>query len=110
MEQELRRISATTDPMALTLEQGFNHYVRRTVIADGTETGIIQCGDGGASRYWFCAHNGPDNEGNALFRFSDGREFFVTGRFCCEVQLPERQLASLEEMRRFIQGGNGKAR
>jgi len=103
----LQRISASSDPASLTLERGYNDYVRRAPLFDGTEAGIITCQDGSSSRYWFRSHHRTGDLGGTLFRFSDGSEIFMSGAFCCEVQLPEPQLASLVELRAFIRECDG---
>jgi hypothetical protein len=106
-ERELQRISMTSDPASLSLEQGYNVYVRRAALADGTEAGIITCLDGSSSRFWFRSHHLTHDEGGTLFRFSDGTEAFMSGYFCCEVQLPDQQIASLLDLRSFIQQNHG---
>jgi hypothetical protein len=106
-ERELQRISMTSDPASLSLEQGYNVYVRRAVLADGTEAGIINCLDGSSSRFWFRSHHLTHDEGGTLFRFSDGTGAFMAGYFCCEVQLPDQQIASLSDLRTFIQQNHG---
>jgi hypothetical protein len=104
---DLVRISTASDPSSLTLERGYNDYVRCAILPDGTETGIISCRDGSSSRYWFRSHHLTHDDGGTLFRFSDGSEVFMSGWFCCEVQLPEQQLASLVELRAFIRQHDG---
>ena len=104
---DLERISTTSDPTSLALAPAFNDYVRRAHLADGTEAGIISCRDGSSSRFWFRSHHLTHDDGGTLFRFSDGTEFFMAGYFCCEVQLPEQQLASLVELRAFIREHDG---
>ena len=105
-QREVRRASAS-DPASLSLERGYNDYVRRASLADGTEAGIISCRDGSSSRYWFRSHHLTHDDGGTLFRLSDGSEVFMSGWFCCEVQLPEQQLASLTELRAFIREHDG---
>jgi len=104
---DLERISTASDPTSLTLAPAFNDYVRRAVLADGTETGTISCRDGSSSRYWFRSHHLTHDDGGTLFRFSDGTQVFMSGYFCCEVELPEPQLASLVELRAFIREHDG---
>jgi len=104
---DLERISTKSDPTSLALELAFNDYVRRAILADGTEAGIISCRDGSSSRFWFRSHHLTHDNGGTLFRFSDGTELFMSGYFCCEVQLPEQQLASLVELRAFIREHDG---
>lgn len=106
-QRELERISAASDPESLPLEPGFNTYVRRAILSDGTETGIIRCRDGSSSRFWFRSHHLTHDDGGTQFRFSDGTDSFMSGWFCCEVQLPEQQLASLSELREFIRQHHG---
>ena len=102
-QHEVQRVSAASDPASLSLERGYNDYVRRAILADGTEAGIISCRDGSSSRFWFRSHHLTHDDGGTLFRLSDGTELFMAGYFCCEVQLPEQQLATLVELRAFIQ-------
>ena len=106
-QREAARASATSDPASLSLGRGYNDYVRRSILADGTEAGIISCRDGSSSRYWFRSHHLTHDDGGTLFRLSDGTEVFMSGYFCCEVQLPEQQLASLVELRAFIREHHG---
>lgn len=99
--------ASTSDPVSLSLARGYNDYVRRAFLADGTEAGIINCRDGTSSRFWFRSHHLTHDDGGTLFRFSDGTEVFMSGWFCCEVQLPEEQLASLVDLRAFIREHDG---
>lgn len=105
--RELARISASSDPAELTLERGFNEYVCRTTLKDGTEAGIVMCRDGSSSRYWFRSHHLTNDDGGALFHLSDGTQIFMSGGFCCEVQLPDQQFASLSDLREFIRQRDG---
>lgn len=91
----------------MQLEAGYNSYVRRTFLADGTEAGIIQMRDGATAKYWFRSHHNSEDRGGAWFSMSDGTQLFMSGYFCCEVQLPETQLASLEALRAFIRQNDG---
>ncbi|NOU36944.1 MAG: hypothetical protein HOO88_09270 [Kiritimatiellaceae bacterium] len=106
-QREVARVSVASDPASLSLERGYNDYVRRAILADGTEAGVISCRDGSSSRFWFRSHHLTHDDGGTLFRFSDGTEVFMSGWFCCEVQLPEKQLASLVELRAFIREHDG---
>jgi hypothetical protein len=86
----------------------YNDYVRCGILEDGTETGEIQLGDGSSARYWFRSHRLTGDElGGTLFRLSDGSTIFLSGYFCCEVQLPEKQLASLDALRSFVREHDG---
>lgn len=105
-QREVERASAA-DPASLALGPGYNDYVRRAFLPDLTEAGIITCRDGSSSRYWFRSHHLTHDDGGTLFRFSDGRRIFMSGWFCCEVQLPEQQLASLAELEAFIRRYDG---
>jgi hypothetical protein len=91
----------------LKLERAFNEYVRRAILDDGTEVGVITFRDGSSARYWFRSHHLTGDEGFTLFRLSDGTEISLRGYFCCEVQLPEEQLGSLDDLRAFIREHNG---
>ena len=78
-QHEVKRASTSSDPAALPLERGYNDYVQRAILADGTETGIISCRDGSMSRFWFRSHHLTHDDGGTLFRFSDGTEIFMSG-------------------------------
>lgn len=105
--RELEQIGDRSDPRSLALVPGYNDYVQRAVLADGTEAGVISFRDGSSSRYWFRSHHLTDDMGGTLFRLSDGTELFMSGWFCCEVQLPEQQLSSLDALREFICENDG---
>lgn len=105
--RDLLRISAASDPISLNLEPGFNAYVRSTSLADNTEVGIIMSRDGSSARFWFRSHHLTGDDGGTLFRLSDGEELFMSGYFCCEVQLPEEAFASLDELRAFVRKYDG---
>lgn len=104
----LERARKQNDPATMKLGPAYNNYVRRAFLTDGTETGIIQLKDGSSARYWFSSHHKSKDLGGTIFAMSDGSEKFMSGYFCCEVQLPETQLASLNELRAFIRRGDGE--
>lgn len=106
-QREIGRASATSDPATLALHPGYNDYVRRAILTNGTEAGIISCRDGSSARFWFRSHHLTHDKGGTLFRFNDGSEVFMSGYFCCEVQFPEQQFASLTELRAFIRKHGG---
>ena len=106
-QREVEQVSATCDPTSISLASAFNDYVRRAVLPDGTEVGVISCRDGSSSRFWFRSHHLTRDDGCTLFRFSDGTHVFMTGFFCCEVQLPEQRPASVAELRGFIREHDG---
>jgi hypothetical protein len=91
----------------MKLEPAYNDYARRTILPDGTETGVIQLKDGSTAKYWFRSHHQSEDLGGTIFAMSDGSERFMSGYFCCEVQLPRTQLASLDELRAFIAKADG---
>ena len=103
----LRSTMQQHDPSALTLDAGFNDYVRRSFLEDGTEVGIIHLKDGSTSKYWFRSHHHVDDMGGTWFQMSDGTTTHMAGWFCCEVQLPVNQLASLDELKAFIRKNHG---
>lgn len=108
-KEPLRQTMMKNDPSTMDLEPGFNKYVDRAILADGTETGIIHCKDGSLSKFWFRSHHLCKDIGGTWFSMSDGKEVYMGGRFCCEVQLPDEQMKSLAELRKFIQEGDGLA-
>jgi hypothetical protein len=94
----------------MTLDRAFNNYVRSTHLKDGTETGIITFADGDSACFWFLSHHLADDVediGGTFFKSSDGSTAFMSGYFCCELQLPDKQLASLVELRSFIKTYDG---
>lgn len=105
-QRELERISRerrTPMPSAAP----FNDYVRCGILPDGTETGVIDLADGSTAEYWFRSYRLTGDLGGTLFRLSDGSTLFMAGYFCCEVKLPEKQLASLDELRAFVRRHDG---
>lgn len=95
------------DPSSLELEAGYNDYVRRAFLSDRTEVGIIQMKDGATSKYWFRSHHLVDDIGGTWFQMSDGTTTYMAGWFCCEVQLPEKPIESLDELTAFIRKRHG---
>jgi hypothetical protein len=91
----------------MKLDVAYNDYARRTILPDGTETGVIQFKDGSSAKFWFRSHHLSKDLGGTIFAMSDGSEKFMSGYFCCEVQLPNAQLASLDELRAFIRSADG---
>jgi hypothetical protein len=92
----------------MKLEPAYNDYVRHAFLPDGTELGVIQLKGGDSAKYWFRSHHLSQDLGGTIFAMSDGSERFMSGYFCCEVQLPEKQLASLAELHAFIDRANGQ--
>jgi hypothetical protein len=105
---QLEAARKQNDPAALKLEPAYNDYARRTILPDGTETGIVQCKDGSIAKFWFRSHHLTGDLGGTIFAMSDGSEKFMAGYFCCEVQLPDSQLASLDDLRSFISRADGE--
>ena len=98
---------ARYNPAHIELHPAFNHYVHHTILPDGTETGIITLADGDFAQFWFLSHHLTDDIGGSLFKFSDGAEIFMSGYFCCEVQLPHKRPASLAALNAFIKSFDG---
>ncbi len=86
------------DLALLVLERAYNDYVWRADFPDGDEVGIISCQDGSSARFWFRSHH---------FTHDDGSEIFMSGYYCCEVQLPEWSPDFLNDLRAFIQQHDG---
>jgi hypothetical protein len=108
-KESLRRISEIAAPEKLRLEAGFNLYVQRAELEDGTEVGVIRMKDGTSSRYWFRSHHLTGDMGGTWIEMSDGTKSYLAGWFCCEVQLPNEQLASLDSLKNFIRNHHGIA-
>ena len=96
VERRLRATRAETDAAAHALNPGFNNFVRRAHLPDGTELGVVQFAQGGGVKFWFRSHHLEHGNGT-LLETMDGATLFVTGCFCCEVMLNEqpRHLADL---------------
>ena len=103
----LRIVMEEHDPSTLELAPAYNDYVRRASLTNGAETGIILMKDGASSQYWFRSHHRGDDIGGTWFRMSDGTTSYMAGWFCCEVQLPEEQMASLDDLKAFIRRHHG---
>jgi hypothetical protein len=101
-KKPLLYISQHNDPSSHILKKGYNSYVHRAFLKDGTELGIIQMKDGSSSKYWFRSHHHADDMGGTWFFMSDGTKAYMAGWFCCELQLPEQQFESLADLKKFI--------
>ena len=106
-KEPLHQVMQQNDPASMKLEQAFNAYVDCVRLDDGTETGIIHLKDGTSSKYWFRSHHMCKDMGGTWFLMSDGKETYMAGWFCCEVQLPEKQMESLADLRTFIRQNDG---
>jgi hypothetical protein len=104
----LEGVRKQNDPVNMKLEAAYNDYARRAILPDGTETGVVQLKDGSTAKYWFRSHHQSNDLGTTIFAMSDGSERFMSGYFCCEVQLPDKQPASLDELRAFIDQADGQ--
>ena len=103
----LKTLSEKYDPSKLNLNQGYNSYVKNMHLEDGTEIGIIYLKDGTQSKYWFRSHHLVDDIGGTWFAMGNGQKKYMAGWFCCEVQLPKEQLASLKDLESFINEHHG---
>lgn len=104
----LEGVRKQNDPATMKLEPAYNDYARCAILPDGTETGVVQLKDGSSAKYWFRSHHHSNDLGGTIFAMSDGSERFMSGYFCCEVQLPDKQFASLDELRPFIGQADGQ--
>jgi len=96
------RASIENDPDQMELSTGANKYIRRTILPDSTETGIIQISDGSEVKYWFRSHHLSDDLGSSRFVFPDGRERTVSGYFCCEVMFSQEGFATVADLDSFL--------
>ena len=103
----LRNVMKQHDPALLALKPGYNDYVHRTHLKDGTEVGTIQVQDGTASQYWFRSHHRTEDIGGTWFKMSDGATLYMAGYFCCEAQFPEKQIESQNDLKAFINEHHG---
>jgi len=90
------------DPAEMELSTGSNKYIRRAILPDNTETGIIQISDGNEVKYWFRSHHLSNDLGSSKFVFSDGREKIVSGYFCCEVMFSQKEFRSVADFESFL--------
>lgn len=103
----LERISLEHDPVEYQLQAGFNDYVKRAFLDDETELGLIALKDGSTCKYWFRSHHVSGGVGGTWFEMTDGNRVYMRGWFCCEVQLPDSQMASVDQLQRFIEQHDG---
>jgi len=101
--------ATTHDPTKLTLEAGGITYGKRAILPNGIETGTITLGDGEQVKYWFKSHHLGNDLGYTRFEFDDGTVNHLEGWFCCEVQLPDPQIADRSELQQFIAVHDGKS-
>ena len=94
--------SREADPTQMELTTGANKYIRRIILPDHTETGILTTSDGDEVKYWFRCHHLSNDLGAARFVFPRGHEKTVSGYFCCEVMFPQERFESTAELESFL--------
>lgn len=105
---ELQSVKNSYTLDSLSLEQGFNSYVKSVFLdEESIEAGRISFADGDSADYWFKTHHATNDAGYTLFVFSDEKELLMEGWFCCEVHLPKNQLNDKNELIRFIEEHSG---
>lgn len=99
----LKRISKRVDPATLRLEPGHVPFISHTILDDGTEVGIITMKNGSTAKYWFRSHHLDSGSiGGTWFAFDDGTRLYMSGYFCCNVDLPGGQPSEPDDLKRFI--------
>ncbi len=101
-QKYVEEASKQFDPARSELQQGFNSYVKMAWTKEGVEFGYIYLTNGDKVKYWFLSHHLSGDLGSTLFEFSDGERVYMDGGFCCEVQLPEKQLRDRQELEEVI--------
>jgi hypothetical protein len=104
--EQLKKVSEQYDPARLVLQPGFNSYIQCAHTND-TEIGIITLKDGSSSKYWFRSHHLTNDDGGTWFEMSDGTKIYITGGFCCEVQLTKEQPQSLQDLKNILKTHDG---
>ena len=105
----VEQASRENDPSQMELSTGGNDYIRRAILADNTETGILTMSDGDLVKYWFRSHHLSDDLGAARFVFPGGRERMISGYFCCEVMFPQDQFGSTSALDSFLADVDGRS-
>lgn len=68
------------------LKPGYGKNVKRE-FKDGIEYGIITLKDNSIVKYYCLSHHLVAGKGGTLFELPDGKTEFISGVFCCEMQL-----------------------
>lgn len=105
-QSSLEEIRRKNDPDKMKLSKGWNDYVKRTDVSN-VELGIIYLKNGKQVKYWFMSHHLTDDKGGTIFEFDDKSTIYMEGKFCCELQLPDIQLNSENELKNFIKSHHG---
>ena len=108
-KNKVEAISRLYDPKKTNLEGGYNRFVERSFTPQGSEYGLIHFRDASEAKYWFISHHAGNGIGGSLFELSDGTRIYMSGWFCCEVQLPEAGFANQNELKNFIRKHDGIA-
>lgn len=95
------------DPAKIATSEAFNSYVRRAIVGQGIEVGVITLTDGTYAKYWFESHHLGDGIGGTIIELGDNTLLFMAGYFCCEAQFPETQFASFDDIRQFVSQHDG---
>lgn len=104
---DLAAIMKTHDPATATLE-ALDVHQRKTTLSDQTELGILTLGDGSHAKYWFRSHHLTKGSGGTWFLLDSGERIYMTGYFCCEVDIPATDLASPTSLKAFIAKNDGR--
>ena len=100
-------MSKRTAPSSLKLEFLGSSYVQTAVTNEGLQVGVARFRDGSFAKFWFLSHHLSGDRGGTLFEMSDGTKRYMVGCFCCEVQLPDAQPSSLDDLNKFIDENDG---
>ena len=91
------------DPNTQKLSVTYPPLIRATSIPGRIQTGLVTLADGETVKYWFISHH-IDGPGCARFDFSDGTRRYIYGSyFCCEVQIPEDQVKTRQDLISFLE-------
>ena len=91
------------DPSALKLSSSYPPLIQSASISNDVQTGLVALPDGEKVKFWFVSHHitGP---GCTRFDFSDGtRRYMMGSYFCCEVQIPVKDVKNRTELIAFIE-------
>ncbi len=91
------------DPSTLKLSSSYPPLIRSESISSGLQTGLVALPDGEKVKFWFVSHH-VASPGCTRFDFSDGtRRYMMGSYFCCEVQIPVKDVKNRSELIAFIE-------
>ena len=89
------------DPADFSLNT-LSDSIRFQVLEGGLQVGIITLKSGEEIKFWFCSHHCAKGPSWTRFELPDGEVRYLSGQFCCEVQIADESLSDLDAFQAML--------